>query len=343
MEIGILGLPQSGKSTLFEIMTGIKSSALHGETCVRGQATVPDSRFDHLVDVFHPAKISPAKVPFVDVNAEGTRAWDALRQTLSGVDGLLHVVDGFTSGDAKTVLNRYQQMEDELVLSDLMIVENRLERLAKSAKKPLSPQDAAQNQILPRLKDHLEQGKPLREAGLNPEEIQSLRSFSFWTIRPELAVINTAEDNLTLADDLMRLASLSVPVLGICCLTEAELAGLTPEEQKEFLTELGVEEPAFARVIRASFSLLGRIVYFTCGADEVKAWVISAGTKAPRAAAAIHKDFERGFIRAEVASYDDFLAYGSALAGVKAAGRLRLEGKEYIVQDGDIITFRFNV
>ena len=343
MEIGILGLPQSGKSALFEVMTSIKSCDMHGETCVRGQATVPDERFDHLVKIFQPLKVSPAKVPFVDVNAVGERAWDSLRQSLSGVDGLLHVVDGFSTDKIQDIVNNYNKMEDELILSDLMIVENRLERMTKTAKKPLTPQDAAQAQLLPRLKEQLEAGKPLREMGLTAEEIHALRSFSFWTIRPELVVINTAEDKQDIADTFREQASLAVPVMGICCLTEAELAGLSREEQKEFLAALGITEPAFGRIIRAAFSLLGRIAYFTSGADEVKSWVIPASSKAPKAAAAIHNDFERGFIKAEVASFADFQACGSTLAGAKAAGKLRLEGKEYIVQDGDIITFRFNV
>jgi GTP-binding protein YchF len=343
MEIGILGLPQSGKSALFEIMTGMKSGDMHGEACIRGQATVPDERFDHLVQIFNPAKVSPAKVPFIDVNALGERAWDSLRQSLSGVEGLLHVVDGFSASEARDVINRYRQVEDELVLSDLMIVENRMERLAKASKKSLSPQEMAQAQLMPRLKEQLEGGEPLRGLELTNEEANSIRSFSFWSIRPELAVINTAEDNPGLADALQEQAALSVPVMGICCLTEAELAGLSPEEQKEFLADLGIKEPAFGRIIRASFQLLGRIAYFTYGADEIKSWVIPAGTKAPRAAAAIHNDFERGFIKAEVASFDDFQSCGSTMAGAKAAGKLRLEGKDYIVKDGDIITFRFNV
>jgi len=343
MEIGILGLPQSGKSALFQVMTSIKSCDMHGETCVRGQATVPDERFDHLVQIFQPLKVSPAKVPFVDVNAVGERAWDSLRQSLSGVDGLLHVVDGFSTDHVQDIINSYHKMEDELILSDLMIVENRLERMTKTVKKALTPQDAAQAQLLPRLKEQLEAGKPLREMGLIAEEIQALRSFSFWTIRPELVVINTAEDRPDLADAFREQAALTVPVMGICCLTEAELAGLSPEEQKEFLADLGIAEPAFGRIIRAAFALLGRIAYFTSGADEVKSWVIPAGSKAPKAAAVIHNDFERGFIKAEVASFADFQACGSTFAGAKAAGKLRLEGKEYIVQDGDIITFRFNV
>jgi hypothetical protein len=316
---------------------------MHGESFVQGQATVPDERFDHLVEVFKPAKVSPAKMPFIDVNAVGEHAWDLLRQRLSGVDGILHVVDGFSVSDVGDIINLYHQLEDEMVLSDLMIVENRMERMAKTSKKAISPQDLFQSQMMPKLKEQLETGKPLRELGLSPEESHSLRSFSFWTIRPELVVINAAEDNLPLVDTFKKQAVLSVPVMGICCLTEAELAVLPLAEQQEYLATLGIEEPAYGRIIRAAFSLLGRIAYFTYGSDEVKSWVIPAGSSAPRAAAAIHKDFERGFIKAEVVSFEEFKACGSAMTAVKAAGKLRLEGKDYVVRDGDIITFRFNV
>jgi ribosome-binding ATPase len=342
MEMGILGLPQSGKSTLFEIMTGVKSG-LHNEAVVRGQASVPDERFDKLVEIYKPAKISPAKVPFVDVHIMGEKPWETIRQHLSGADGILHVVDGFSLPDLSLALDAYRKLEDELILSDLIIIEKKMERTAKMSKKAVSSQDTMQNEILPRLKDCLEEGRPLRAAGLAAAEELLLRSFSFWTIKPELVVVNVAEDNLAFADTFAKEVNLSEPVMGICCKIEAELTGLDTADQKEFLSSLGITEPAFGRIIRASFSLLGRISFFTVGEDEVKAWVIPAGIKAPKAAGIIHNDFERGFIKAEVMHYDEFMAHGGSAGQVKSAGRLRLEGKEYIVQDGDIINFRFNV
>jgi GTP-binding protein YchF len=343
MEMGILGLPQSGKSTLFEIMTGAKSSASHSETCVRGQAAVPDERFDQLVAIYQPLKVSPAKVPFVDVHAVGDHPWEAVRQNLSGTDAILHVVDGFSLPDVQLSVDSYHKLEDELILSDLLIIEKKLERLTKMSKKALSPMDAVHMELLPKLKDTLEAGKPLRSIGLADGEIFSLRSYSFWSIKPELVVINVAEDNIALADAFAKAANLTEPVIGICCKIEAELALLDAGDQKEFLASLGIGEPAFGRIIRGAFSLLGRISFFTTGKDEVKAWVIPEGTKAPKAAGTIHNDFERGFIKAEVMSYNDFIACGKTEAAVKSAGRMRLEGKEYIVQDGDIITFRFNI
>jgi hypothetical protein len=343
MEMGILGLPQSGKSTLFEIMTGVKSGQSHNDPVVRGQASVPDERFDKLVEIYKPLKVSPAKVPFADVHAVGENPWEAIRQNLSGTDGILHVVDGFSLPDVQLSIEAYRKLEDELILSDLLIIEKKLEKLARMSKKAIPPQEAAQNELLPRLKECLEAGKPLREASLTPADVFTLRSFSFWTIKPELVVINVAEENLAFADEFSKEAKLKEPVMGICCKIEAELAGLPPEDQAEFLSSLGLSEPAFGRIIRAAFSLLGRMSFFTVGEDEVKAWVIPLDTKAPKAAGAIHNDFERGFIKAEIMSYDDFIAHGGSQAQVKSAGRLRLEGKEYIVQDGDIITFRFNI
>ncbi|MBP1720924.1 MAG: GTPase, probable translation factor [Deltaproteobacteria bacterium] len=343
MEMGILGLPQSGKSTLFEIMTGGNGRDSRGEPCQRGLAAVPDSRFDHLVNIFRPLKVSPARVPFIDVHFRGDHPGDSIRQSLNGTDGLIHIVDGFTTGDAREIVGHYRKLADDLILSDLLIVENRLDRMARVPAKALKPLDQLHRQILPRLKEGLEKGVPLRAQNLSGEEIFSLKSFSFLSIRPELVVVNLGESSPPATAAFRDMTDILIPVIDISCRIEAELVGLTLSEQKEFLSDLGVEEPAFRRVIRESFSLLGRICYFTVGEDEVKAWVIPAGSRAPQAAAAIHKDFERGFIKAEVASYEDFVACGNTLAGVKAAGKLRLEGKDYIVQDGDIISFRFNI
>jgi ribosome-binding ATPase YchF (GTP1/OBG family) len=279
----------------------------------------------------------------VDVHASGEKAWQTVRQTLAGVDGLLHVVDGFSAADVRETVGRWRRLEDELILSDLQVVENRGERLRKIPRKALGPLELLQADLLPRLQEQLEEGKPLREAGLTPEEMAALRSFSFWTLRPELVVLNLAEGNMQTLEEFRQEAGLKDPVIGICGKLEAEMLELPEEEQADFLEALGLEEPAFTRIIAASFAMLGRIRYFTVGEDEVKAWVIPAESRAPRAAAAIHKDFERGFIKAEVVGYEDFIACGGALAAAKAAGRLRLEGKDYVVQDGDIVTFRFNV
>jgi hypothetical protein len=343
MEIGIVGLPQSGKSTLFEIMTGTKSRDLHGETVIRGQATVPDERFERLAAAFPSLKAVPARIPVTDVHAAGEKAWETLRQSLSAADGLLHVVDGFSIPDVGESIAAHRRLEDELVLSDLMVVENRLEKLRKMSRTAMKPLDQLHLAILPRAREQLEAGLPLRKVGFHEDEAFSLRSFSFWTIRPELVVINAAEDNLDLAEAFREKAALDSPVIGICCQLEADLLGLSPEEQREFLAPLGLEEPAFGRVIRAAFGLLGLISFFTIGKDEVKSWVIPAGTRAPRAAGTIHKDFERGFIKAEVVHFEEFKGSGNSWTALKAAGKLRLEGKEYVVRDGDIIQFRFNI
>jgi GTP-binding protein YchF len=343
MEIGIVGLPQSGKSTLFEIMTGIHSQDIYKEPCIKGLTTVPDGRFDDLVSVFHPEKISPATIPFVDVNTRSEGTWESIRQTLSGADCLIHIVDGFSTMTVHDVVSQYHRLEDELILADLQVIENRLERIQKIQTKALKTADVSHLQILPALKKHLEEGNPLRTMELSADVLFSLRSYSFWTLRPELVVINIGEDAPSIMTAFSDETKHCVPVVEICCQLEAELISMPPDEQNDFLNAMGIPEPAFKKIIKEAFALLDRISYFTVGPDEVKAWAIPARSKAPRAAAAIHKDFERGFIRAEVVSYADFVANGKTMANAKAAGKLRLEGKEYEVRDGDIISFRFNV
>lgn len=343
MEIGIIGLSQSGKSTLFEIMTGVRSSEIYGEPCVRGVAGVPDDRFDRLVEIFKPVKVSPAKVPFMDVNATGEGAWHSVRQNLSSADAFVHIIDAFTASDPSEVVANYKKLFDELVIADLMIAETRLERLGKIPKTAHKPEEAIHFAVLPRVVELLESGRPLRELELSKDELHSLRGFAFWTLRHELVVINVRDDNVSFVDAFEEGGATTSPVIGINCMLEGEIAELPVADRAAFLESMGIEEPAFERIIRAAFSLLGRMRYFTVGEDEVKAWVIPEDSTAPRAAAAIHEDFERGFIKAEVVSYDDFMSSGELLTGAKSAGKLRLEGKEYVVKDGDIISFRFNV
>lgn len=343
MEIGIIGLAQSGKSTIFEIMTGVKSREIFGEQFVKGIAKVPDDRFDKLVEIFKPAKVSPAMVPFIDVNATGENAWDQIRQNLIAVDGVLHIVDGFTSKSVDEIVSRYKQIVDEMIISDLIVVENRLSKLTKMTGKAMKPEEAAQMKALPKAKDALDSGKSLREIEFTQDELASIRGFQFWSIRPELVVLNIPEGAKNILEEFKTRSKTNSEVIEICGKIELEIAELEKEERKVFLEELGITTPAFEKIIRTAFALLGKIFYFTVGEDEVKAWVINALSTAPKAASAIHKDFERGFIKAEVVSYDDFISAGGSMNSVKAAGRFRLEGKEYIVKDGDIISFRFNV
>jgi len=343
MEIAILGLPQSGKSTLFEIMTGVASRERFGEPTVRALARVPDPRFDELVRIFAPRKISPAAVPFMDLNAAGEDAWTMLRKLAGSADGIVHVVDGFTKTSEDEMIARYQRLSDELTLSDLAIVEHKIEKLAKIQKAHLKPEEILHLNLLPRLKEELEAGRTLRTLALTGEEYKSLRGFAFWTLKPELIVLNTHEEAESIAESFAGRTKCASPVIDISCQIEMEISKLPAAERSAFLEGMDISEPAFERIIRTAFKLLGRIWYYTVGEDEVKAWVIPKGSTAPKAAAAIHKDFERGFIKAEVVSYDDFIASGKSIASAKAAGKQRLEGKEYIVEDGDIISFRFNV
>lgn len=342
MEIAIIGLPQSGKSTLFQIMTGINSSEMYGEDVVRGIAKVPDERFDHLVTVFNPEKITPAAVPFIDINASGEKAWDSIRNKATGADSILHILNCFDTNEISEIIKRYNRVAEELILSDLAIAERRIEKLLKLPKNVLGNEENLQLSVMPKVKDHLENGKPIRSLDLSSTEVGAIKCFSFWSMKPELIVINTSEGATDLASDFVKELEGS-HAISICCQIELEIADLSKDEQTPFLESLGIKKPAFEKIIQTAFSQLEKAYYFTVGEDEVRAWIIDKGFTAPKAAAVIHQDFERGFIKAEVVSYKDFVESGNKLANAKAAGKQRLEGKDYIVQDGDIISFRFNV
>ncbi|MEI7590906.1 MAG: DUF933 domain-containing protein, partial [Deltaproteobacteria bacterium] len=340
MEIGIIGLPQSGKSTIFEIMTGVASANVR-EPFVRGQATIKDERLEHLAKTHDSLLTTPAKIQIMDVNASGEKAWEQLRQHLSAVNGLIHVIDAFTSSSDIDTIAQYKKLEDEMIISDLIIAENRFTKLNKMPKVALKPIDIIQAQALPAIIKHLEAGLPLRTLSLSVEIESAIRSFSFWSIKPQVVVINKGEEDI--GDDDFSKLQFSSPTIGICAKVELELLALSENERKEFLSELGITQTAFDRVIKESFSLLGQICFFTAGEKESRTWLTQSGSKAPKAASVIHKDFERGFIKAEVVSYQDFIDSGSSMAKVKEAGKFRLEGKEYIVKEADIIVFRFNV
>jgi GTP-binding protein YchF len=346
MKAGLVGYAQSGKTTLFNALTGLHKAGASGRGQVNlGAIKVPDPRIDRLSAIFKPRKTTPAEMRFVDVpgpagKGSGLDA-DSLR-ALAEVDSFCLVVRGFPAADG-TAPDPERELRDfdaELVLHDLAIVEKRLDRLRKEQHK-----GTGEFHELERLHVQLDEGKPLRAMQLSDAEEKELAHFSFLSRRPLLVVVNAAEDAAAAPPPapVERAArERGSEILSLCAAVEAEIAELDPSEQPEFLASLGLTEPARARFIRAAYHLLDLVSFFTVGEDEVRAWPIRRGDKAPRAAGRIHSDLERGFIRAEVMHYDDFIAVGSE-ARARQEGKLRLEGKEYVVKDGDILNIRFAV
>ena len=351
MKIGIVGLPSSGKTTIFNCLTGVgaelDAQRPHGkgqEANLR-QVPVPDRRLDVLSKMYEPRKTTHAQVQYVDVagelkarDGEG-KGLDELLRHLRPVDALLHVVRAFEwAGTPPTPREDYERLEEEIVFADLMIVERRLERMEQEHKKGRK-YDPEEHDLLKRAQGLLEAGRPLR---VDPElrEAQKLRGYAFLSAKPEIVCLNLGEGMEEGEIDLGL--EQGTPLVGIKGAVEQEILELSPEEQEAFREEMGIEEPAMHVLIRESYRLLGLISFFTVGKDEVRAWTIKEGTTALKAAGVIHSDIERGFIRAEVVSYDDLVSLGSYGACQKA-GKVRLEGKDYVVKDGDIIHFRFNV
>ena len=360
VKVGIIGVASSGKSTLFQLLTGASAPAPGGRPEARlGVARVPDPRVDALAVMYQPKKRTPATVEYVDVpgvvKGEGSALVDL--PALRGVDALVHVVRAFESdsvahpdGSVDPVRDA-KMLELELILADLGTAERRLERLEGNIKKANRADDVAERAVFLKLKAALEAERPLREVvpGLSDEERKRLRSYSFLSEKPLILVVNMGEDEVRDAAGVLErrgLASFAAApgraLVPVSAPIEAEMAQLSSDDARAFREDLHLEEPGLDRVIRASYALLGLISFLTAGEDECRAWTIRKGTKAQPAAGAIHSDIERGFIRAEVVAFDDLMAAGS-LAACRERGTLRLEGKEYVVRDGDVINFRFNV
>lgn len=355
MQLGILGLPKSGKTTLFNTLTASQQAtdkfATSGQTNV-GVATVRDPRLEQLRDLFKPKRYVPATVQYMDIPGmkRGESAEDLDLAKLKTVDAIVHVVRAFEDPEILHPEGSVNPGRDvanidlELILADQILVEKRLERLEKSMKRGLNPEEQREKALLAEIiLPALEAEKPLREITLDADDERRLRGFQLLSAKPMLVVINVDEGKVSQTP-----AELGIELRpGVLALTvsapiEQEISSLSREEQKDFLADLGLSEPSLDRVNRVSYELLGLIAFFTVGEDEVRAWTIRRGSRAREAAGAIHSDIERGFIRAEIVRWDDLLRL-KTLAACREAALLRLEGKEYLVQDGDVAHFRFNV
>ncbi len=362
LKCGIIGLPLSGKSTVFNVVTRagaeVKPYASGKTDPNRAMVNVPDDRFDHLARLFEPKKVTPATVEFVDLaglsrNAsKGEGVGNAFLSFVSESDALVHVVRLFENPDVPHPENSIDPVRDwnivemELIFRDLGVIENRISRL--QAKKKNIPSETEEKALLERCQACLLEERPLRELGLSPDELRLLSGFAFVTLKPELIVANLDEtqtdDSFPLLNALRELAKTKgIRLLRIFGKMEMELTELPEEEQKEFMGELGIEESGRNRLISEAYALLGLLSFFTTGKDEVRAWTLVKGANAVDAAGAIHSDLARGFIRAQVVSYEDFISHEQSLAKCREKGVLRLEGKDYVVNDGDMIEIRFNV
>ncbi len=360
MEIGIIGLPKSGKTTLFNSLTRGKAEtrayASGGAEPNVGVVKVPDGRLEGLQSLLKPKKLVPAEVKYVDVAISGDRkegVTGPVRSHLTKTDALIDVARVFmdqavASPQGVDPWRDISAMNAELVLSDLAIAERRLERIEESLKGARSPEREnllKEKSFVLRIKSSLENEVAVRDQGLSRDEMRAAESYQFLSNKPMLVVLNIGEDQLPEAPSLEEEAKKRYPqfnVAAICGKLEMELAQLSDAEAAEFRSAMGVKEGAMERIIRLSYELLGLVSFFSTASGEVRAWTVRRDTPAPKAAGKIHSDMERGFIRAEVISYADLVKCGS-MAEAKRRGLLRLEGKNYIVQDGDVITFLFSV
>ncbi len=350
MKVGIVGFQGSGKTTIFNTLTGLSAEVGYGsrDKANVGVIKVPDTRIDRLGEIYEPKKLVYAEISFVDVaGPEGERTGSEqgldprIVQHMRETDALVHVVRGFESPLLSSEPNPIRDLagfEEEIILTDIVQIERRLERLKKER------DSGRERELLERCKTQLEDEKPLRGLEFTSDEATSLAGFRFLSLKPMLVLLNVAEDQIASGipnEVSAAAASRDLEVIAMCGRAEMDIAQLSLEEQTEFLGDLGIAEPARDRFVQAAYRLLRLISFLTAGPDECRAWPIPAGTTAQRAAGTIHTDIEKRFIKANVVRFEDLVELGS-VPKAKETGKLRIEGKEYVVQDGDVIEFQHN-